>query len=505
MAEKNKTKTLYDKVMDRFRNDNGPNSDPNEAENKALSYARGAGGNFGFGDAIADWNLKRTQDPNNTYAGRSAGETLSENSDEATRKYPTANRIGGEQVAGSLATLANMAVPGLGGSLALPGRALLSAIPGAAHGAYTARRGEDRTEAAAIGAGTSALFPLAEAAASKLGLGRSLANMLRPGATEEVAEQAVKRSAAPEVAAKPARPKSLWERTPTIPPDAAPTEAGIKQIAERNRTPSLPPEYEVPFEHGPRSTMIPPPDDSALESMVSTRGIPEAKLPIEWRGPNRPGVAPDNELFPTGAREQDVQANLDWYRDRGRDQRMAENFAPDFKLPVSQPQYGPQSRGRDIFRLQQGEPQLTQDLGTMPAEYQRPGVQPHTPTEYDLSGARGRAAMNDTAATAPPGSGGASPSGEFNLGGPPSAPPGAPVLPELQSIPPAPNANTVALPPGGNAPMPTELQRLREMGAPAKAPRGADDFVKAQETGTKKTAKPGKPKRKKPDEDDKDE
>ena len=243
MAVGNKQKEVMDRMMRGLR---GPAAKRDDAvESKALSAARGALGNTGADTKLASKALDAVapRDPSNTYAGMSAGDSLESDSREAARKYPSSNRTGADVVAAPAAAAASMALP----AMSLPAAALSQGALGAMHGAYTAPEGADRAKAAALGAGLSAVGPLAESAASALGT--RLANMMPPPPPSAAAEVAAPGMARTVETTRVAR--------------KAPGEVQITKRAE---------------------AMLPPESGEALdESMIDT-GVPSPKVPVEYSG-----------------------------------------------------------------------------------------------------------------------------------------------------------------------------------------------------------------------------
>jgi hypothetical protein len=209
-----------------------PSDEPpvNATENKFASLGRGAWGNTDAGNYLAGKLLEATRNPDNTYAGSAPGETLSEDSAEAARKYPNSNWSGGELVAAPVTMAANAVVPGS----SLAARALVSAAGGAAHGAYTAPGGEDRLQHAAQGAVVGAGMPVAEETA------RSILRNIAPPQLRVIQGGAAERV--------PARPA-----------------AGPKSA-------------------DPKNFMLPPATHEALDESLIANGLPDNRIPVEFSG-----------------------------------------------------------------------------------------------------------------------------------------------------------------------------------------------------------------------------
>lgn len=317
-----KTQALRDRLLQKLWHMQPPPSGRDATEQRAQSFAHGAGGNTGVPEQLAGALLDASRDSDNTYAG-GTGDTLAKAGSDAAARYPKSNLIGKEAVATPAAAAATAALP----AAALPARALAQAGIGALHGAYTAPDGE-RTRGAALGAGLSAIVPMAEGAA-KAAFGR----------------QAV----APAVAPAPASIDRVARRGPRA-----------SDIVPKQRV-RLPDSAPATLPRQP--TMLPPESDEALDASYIS-GIPEAKLPLEATGKYRV------DLGPTHMQPPDSPAQ---WKVRTIEQQALARQARD--LPPGVSDSGMRERGQSLFDALQSEPNASRTmLPTMPAEYSEPAV-----------------------------------------------------------------------------------------------------------------------------------
>lgn len=247
-------------------------------ESKALSAARGAGANTGVGDYVARRALDAGRDPRNTYAGRSAGDTVAKSSDAAVRKYPGSNKAAADIVSNALLASGGEAVPALlerfPALTSTPGRALVGGAMGGSAGAYNAPAGQDRLKHAAAGAAVGAGASLADSGISKL----------------------IGETPPPSAGPPPAKPPAA-QRAP------------IKPVNQEQAT-------------------ILPPSSSTAEARGAQRLPADAELPLEYYGDNSPAVNPE-PLHPDN--------NVKWnfrYNYGARDRALDRGETPPPWLPM---------------------------------------------------------------------------------------------------------------------------------------------------------------------------
>lgn len=164
--------TILKKIWDRLRTDpmsvrDEADKDQNEGEHKALSASRGLLLNTGAGDKLADimLNLKGGRNRNDTYVGKSAAESMRDDSNKAVRGYPKSNHSVSNVVTKPAALAASLAT----GGLSTPAAALADGAIGFADGYLSAPGGDNRVENGAENAGIAALGGLAGRATQAVG------------------------------------------------------------------------------------------------------------------------------------------------------------------------------------------------------------------------------------------------------------------------------------------------------------------------------------------------